>query len=86
MEKTDKIKISEKYKAMPVSEKYWWKLVALFFLGWILMYADRTILNPVMGQIAKEFNLTNTQLGLVNSLFFLTYALTQIPFGIVGDK
>lgn len=86
MEKTDKIKISEKYKAMPVSERYWWKLVALFFLGWILMYADRTILNPVMGQIAEEFNLTNTQLGLVNSLFFLTYALTQIPFGIVGDK
>lgn len=35
---------------MPVSEKYWWKLVALFFLGWILMYADRTILNPVIGQ------------------------------------
>lgn len=86
MEKTDKIKISEKYKAMPVSERYWWKLVALFFLGWILMYADRTILNPVMGQIAEEFNLTNAQLGLVNSLFFLTYALTQIPFGIVGDK
>lgn len=86
MEKTDKIKLSEKYKAMPVSERYWWKLVALLFLGWILMYADRTILNPVMGQIAEEFNLSNTQLGLVNSLFFLTYALTQIPFGIVGDK
>ncbi|WP_315118197.1 MFS transporter [uncultured Clostridium sp.] len=86
MENKKRATISEKYKAMPVSEKYWWKVVALFFFGWILMYADRTILNPVMGQIAEEFNLSNSQLGLVNSIFFLTYAITQIPFGIVGDK
>lgn len=86
MENTKKATLTEKYKAMPVSEKYWWKVVALCFFGWILMYADRTILNPVMGQIAEQFNLSNTQLGLVNSLFFLTYAITQIPFGMVGDK
>lgn len=86
MENTKKATLTEKYKAMPVSEKYWWKVVALCFFGWILMYADRTILNPVMGQIAEQYNLSNTQLGLVNSLFFLTYAVTQIPFGMVGDK
>ena len=86
MENTKKATLTEKYKAMPVSEKYWWKVVALCFFGWILMYADRTILNPVMGQIGKEYGLSNTQLGLVNSLFFLTYAVTQIPFGMVGDK
>jgi MFS family permease len=86
MENTKKSTLTEKYKAMPVSEKYWWKVVALCFFGWILMYADRTILNPVMGQIAQQYNLSNTQLGLVNSLFFLTYAITQIPFGILGDK
>ena len=50
------------------------------------MYADRTILNPIMPQIAEEFNLSNTQLGLVSSVFFLTYAITQIPFGVIGDK
>ena len=86
MENTKKATLTERYKAMPVSEKYWWKVVALCFFGWILMYADRTILNPVMGQIGKEYGLSNTQLGLVNSLFFLTYAVTQIPFGMVGDK
>lgn len=69
-----------------VSDKYWWKTVALFFIGWVLMYADRTILNPIMPQIAEEFNLNNTQLGLVSSVFFLTYAITQIPFGVIGDK
>jgi len=50
------------------------------------MYADRTILNPLMPQIAKEFSLNNSQLGLVSSFFFLTYAVTQIPFGVIGDK
>ncbi|WP_426351167.1 MFS transporter [Alloiococcus sp. CFN-8] len=76
----------ERFKAMSVSERYWWKVVALCFFGWILMYADRTILNPVMGKIGEQFGLSNAQLGLINSLFFLTYAVTQIPFGILGDK
>ena len=75
-----------RYEAMPVSERYWWKVVALCFVGWILMYADRTILNPVMGKIGEQFGLNNTQLGLVNSIFFLAYAITQIPSGMVGDK
>lgn len=75
-----------RYQAMPVSERYWWKVVALCFAGWILMYADRTILNPVMGQIGEQFGLNNAQLGLVNSIFFLAYAITQIPSGMLGDK
>ena len=78
--------LEKRYKAMNVSERYWWKVVALCFAGWILMYADRTILGPVMGNIAEQFNLNKTQLGAVNSIFFLTYAIMQIPFGIVGDK
>lgn len=75
-----------RYQAMPVSERYWWKVVALCFAGWILMYADRTILNPVMGQIGEQFGLNNAQLGLVSSVFFLAYAITQIPSGMMGDK
>ena len=77
--------LEKRYKAMNVSEQYWWKVVALCFAGWVLMYADRTILGPVMGKIAEEFGLNNTQLGAVNSIFFLTYAIMQIPFGILGD-
>ncbi|MGA9468456.1 MAG: MFS transporter, partial [Exiguobacterium marinum] len=65
---------------------YWWKVVAVFFLGWMFMYADRTILNPVMPNLAQEFGLNNAQLGLINSVFFLTYAIAQIPSGSLGDK
>lgn len=75
-----------KIKAERVSNNYWIRVVALFFLGWIMMYGTRTILNPIMGNIGGEFNLSNADLGLANSIFFLTYAVAQIPFGAVGDK
>ncbi|WP_223068344.1 MFS transporter [Paenibacillus caui] len=65
---------------------YWFKIVVVFFLGWVFMYADRTILNPVMGNIKAEFGLTNAQTGLMNSVFFLAYAAVQIPSGIIGDR
>jgi len=86
MENAKKASLGEKYKAIPVSEKYWWKVVALCFVGWILMYADRTILNPVMGKVGEQFGLNNAQLGLISSVFFLAYAVAQIPFGSIGDK
>ncbi|WP_122645587.1 MFS transporter [Enterococcus mediterraneensis] len=73
-------------KAVKVSNNYWIKVVVLFFLGWILMYATRTIFNPIMGVIGENFGLSNTQLGLANSIFFLTYAIAQVPFGVIGDK
>lgn len=86
MENAKKASLGGKYKPMPVSEKYWWKVVALCFVGWILMYADRTILNPVMGKVGQQFGLNNAQLGLISSVFFLAYAVAQIPFGSIGDK
>lgn len=73
-------------KITTVSDKYWIKIVILFFLGWILMYGTRTIFNPIMETIGGEFELSNTDLGLANSIFFLTYAIAQIPSGILGDK
>lgn len=64
----------------------WWVTVFLFWLGWIFMYADRTVLNPVMGELEKEFGLSGTQLGLLNSVFYFSYALLQVPAGVLGDK
>lgn len=65
---------------------YWWKIVGVLSLGWVFIYATRTILNPVMPNIANEYGLNNAQLGIINSVFFLTYALAQIPSGALGDK
>lgn len=65
---------------------YWWVAVGVFFLGWVVMYADRTILSPVMKTLQGNWNLSKAQLGLISSWFFLAYAALQIPSGVMGDK
>ncbi|GKX51295.1 MFS transporter [Budvicia aquatica] len=65
---------------------YWIKMVTIFFLGWVAIYAGRTVLNPIMPMIQTEFGLSKTELGMISSLFFLAYTTLQIPAGILGDK
>ena len=49
----------------------WLVTSLLFFLGWVFMYADRTILSPVQGVIREEFLLSNAEVGLITSVFFI---------------
>lgn len=65
---------------------YWQRLVALFFSGWAMLYANRTILPPLMQTLRELWDLNQTQLGLINSLFFLMYTVLQIPAGILADR
>lgn len=62
-----------------ISNNYWIKIVIVFTLGWVAIYATRTILNPIMTNIQSEFAINAAQLGLISSLFFLGYTATQIP-------
>ncbi|MCM3636122.1 MFS transporter [Sporosarcina luteola] len=65
---------------------YWWKVVFAFTLGWMFINANKYFLNPILSNIGLEYNLNNSQLGLVNSIFFLTYTIAQIPAGAFSDK
>ncbi len=65
---------------------YWQIVLAVFFLGWVFMYADRTVLSPVLPLIGAEWHLNGGQLGLISSLFFLLYAALQIPTGLLADR
>lgn len=65
---------------------YWYVIVVLCFLGWVFLYADRTILSPVLGAIGDEWGLDEAQLGLISSVFFLAYTAVQIPTGLVADR
>lgn len=64
----------------------WLTTSLLFFLGWVFMYADRTILSPVQGVIREEFLLSNAEVGLITSVFFIMYTAVQIPSGLLGDR
>lgn len=75
---------------MPLPKKervpYWIKTVIIFFLGWTVIYAARSVLSPLMPQIEVEFGLSKSQLGLISSLFFLAYTVLQVPAGLLGDR
>jgi len=68
-------------------------LWAVLLLGWIVSYADRTLTGPVIawmiqnkaGFIGDAAN-PATLGGLVGSMFFLGYMLTQYPGGRLGDR
>lgn len=66
--------------------RYWHVVLAVFFLGWVFMYADRTVLSPVLSSIGDEWDLNKPQLGLISSLFFLAYAAMQLPTGWLADR
>lgn len=50
------------------------------------MYADRTVLSPVLPLIGAEWSLDQSQLGLIASVFFLAYTALQIPVGMLADR
>ena len=52
----------------------------------ILNYMDRTILPAVLPHLQREFQLTNTQSGLLGSSFLLVYGLATLPLGVWADK
>lgn len=49
-------------------------------------YVDRASLSVAMPMIAKEFDLSPAWQGLLMSSFFWTYALMQIPGGMLADR
>ena len=68
-------------------------LWTVLLLGWVVSYADRTLTGPVIawmiqnkaGFIGDAAN-PATIGGLVGSMFFLGYMLTQYPGGRLGDR
>ncbi|HCW50916.1 MAG TPA: hypothetical protein DGR79_02460, partial [Clostridiales bacterium] len=64
----------------------WHAVVAICVLGWVVLYAGRAVLAPVLGAIGAEWSLDKARLGLVSSVFFLTYAAAQVPTGLLADR
>jgi MFS transporter, ACS family, D-galactonate transporter len=61
----------------------------IFFLMLFLIsinYIDRASLSVAMPLISKEFDLDPAMQGLILSSFFWTYALMQIPGGLLADR
>ncbi|WP_326772869.1 MFS transporter [Streptomyces sp. NBC_01445] len=60
--------------------------IVLLFTAWLVDYADRLVINLILPSVGAEFDLSRGQQGLIVSVFFLAYALCQIPGGMLTDR
>ncbi|SOZ97506.1 putative transporter, MFS family; putative Sugar phosphate permease [Cupriavidus taiwanensis] len=63
-----------------------WKIFLMMLFLIAINYIDRASLSVAMPLIAKEFDLSPAMQGLILSSFFWTYALMQVPGGMLADK
>lgn len=63
-----------------------WVVAALFFLAYMIAGADRANIGVVVPFIKQEYGLSNTDIGALASLFYLTYAVVQIPAGYLFSR
>ncbi|MZD04871.1 MFS transporter [Streptomyces sp. SID5785] len=60
--------------------------VVVLFCAWFVDYADRLLINYVLPDLGDEFGLSHASQGLVVSAFFVAYAASQIPGGLLADR
>lgn len=60
--------------------------VILLFFSWLIDYIDRLVITLALPDIGKTFSLSPVEMGAVVSAFAVTYALFQIPGGIIADR
>jgi len=62
------------------------RLLIPFAFGYFMSYLFRVV-NAVTGpHLSKELSLDSGQLGLLTSVYFLTFAASQLPLGILLDR
>ena len=63
-----------------------WGIGLLLGAGVLINYFDRINLSVAAPELQREFGLTDNELGWLFSGFFWSYALLQIPTGLILDK
>lgn len=61
-------------------------IILLLFLGYIMVYLDKTVIGLIIVKIEKDFSLTPTDIGYITGFFFLSYSIFQIPAGWLNDR
>ena len=74
--------------AVPMSVAARWAVLFLLALGVLISYVDRTSMSSALAHkpFVKTFGLTDLDRGWVNSAFFWSYGLVQIPMGYIVDR
>lgn len=62
------------------------QMIFLLFIGYVVVYIDKTVTGFALLPIEKEFGLNAEQLGYITGIFFLAYSLFQVPAGWLNDR
>ncbi|MEM5316428.1 MFS transporter [Paraburkholderia sp. JHI869] len=70
----------------PGRSKFRWWVAGLMWAAIAINYIDRTVLSAAAPRIQAGFHLDAMQMGIVMSAFFWSYALLQLPAGLLADR
>src|SRR4051812_4739594 len=71
----------------PTRASRWaWGICWLMFASTALNYMDRQAIALVKPQVKQEYALNDTGFGWVIAVFYMTYAICQVPAGYVVDR
>jgi MFS transporter, ACS family, glucarate transporter len=76
-------------QAEPIAEKrtkHRWVVMGLIFCIWAIACADRANFGIALPYLKKEYHITNTEAGLIVSLFSFAYGFVQIPVGLLYKR
>jgi MFS transporter, ACS family, D-galactonate transporter len=63
-----------------------WGIAVLLGLGVVINYLDRANIAVAGVDLSKEYHLSSIQFGFIASAYLWTYALIQVPVGVLLDK
>ena len=63
-----------------------WRVSAPFIAGYFVSYVYRMVNAVLAPTLVAEFGLSAGELGLLSSMYFLSFALVQLPFGVALDR
>jgi sugar phosphate permease len=65
---------------------YRWVVLGLIFIIWAIACADRANLGIALPFMKKEYGISNTEAGMIISLFSFAYGVVQIPAGLIYKR
>jgi len=84
------MRLTPKTKVTAASKQYNWQLLLRIFipfaLGYFLSYLYRVVNSIIADDLTTELNLNATELGFLTSAYLITFAVIQLPLGVLLDK
>jgi sugar phosphate permease len=71
---------------MNIGRSRWYRIGLMLFIMYLVAFVDRSNIGMAAPLMVKELGLTSTSTGVLLSVFFWGYVITQVPAGWVAAK